>query len=273
MPHWVRRCRGRNYAHASSFSRGAEPPRFASLPSSKRGKRSADRRSGAAAPVGGRVTYARRRVRGALHLVREMLASRRSTAGFMASGPTRHSKTTCLRTPASFSRPLVVAEGGIPSPPGSCLQGNARDTASRPTRAMPRESTLGGRDDTTVAQTMWQSSFARCELLTSCSQRDALRGRNVGAAKRSDKSSDAQKSLSCGQRNGRYGSSWTLIRLTCTGAFPSCVDSLSPARPRESGDPFCLETGFPLSAGMSRERPVAGGKRATVRSRSGARRA
>jgi hypothetical protein len=31
------------------------------------------------------------------------------------------------------------------------LQGNARDTASRPAYAMPRESTLGGRDGTTVA--------------------------------------------------------------------------------------------------------------------------
>jgi hypothetical protein len=51
---------------------------------------------------------------------------------------------------ASFSRPLVVAEGGFPLPPGSCLQGNARDTASRPAYAMPRESTLGGRNVRTI---------------------------------------------------------------------------------------------------------------------------
>jgi hypothetical protein len=43
------------------------------------------------------------------------------------------------RRSASSSRPLVVAEGGFPKPPGCCLQGNARDTASRPAHAMPRD--------------------------------------------------------------------------------------------------------------------------------------
>jgi hypothetical protein len=50
--------------HTHYRSREAKcPPRFAKPPSQKRGERSADRRSGAAAPVGGRVTYARRRQR------------------------------------------------------------------------------------------------------------------------------------------------------------------------------------------------------------------
>jgi hypothetical protein len=104
--------------------------------------RSADRRSGAcAAPFRGPMTPARRR-----HSERRLashadncavhasgtLASRRSTAGFVASGPARRFDVVDVEPSAICSRPLLVAEGGCPEPPGTCLQGNARDAASRP---------------------------------------------------------------------------------------------------------------------------------------------
>ena len=53
-----------NASHARSFSRGRWSSEVCMFPLHERGKRSADRRSGAAAPVGGRMTYARRRQRG-----------------------------------------------------------------------------------------------------------------------------------------------------------------------------------------------------------------
>jgi len=54
---WGWRCHSRPVSmQASSFSRGIGPPRFAVFPHQTWGKRSAERRSGAAAPVGGPMT-------------------------------------------------------------------------------------------------------------------------------------------------------------------------------------------------------------------------
>ena len=47
------------------------------------------------------------------------------------------------------------------------MQGNARDAASRPAFAMPRESTLGGRDGTTVPEKQGSSSRARAVIVHS----------------------------------------------------------------------------------------------------------
>jgi hypothetical protein len=77
--------------------------------------------------------------------------------------PRKHLRSFDPKHHASSSRPLVVAEGGFPSPPGCCLQGNARDTASRSAYAMPRESTLGrtGRQDDIPRQAPVKD-FPRC---------------------------------------------------------------------------------------------------------------
>jgi len=115
-----------------------------SFASSTRRKRSAERRSGAAAPDGGRMTYARKRLRGASRSTQTSLrrsalagtlASRRSTAGFWAPvrrGMKQEGFSTCELRSASktrvnaLMRPLVVAEGRFPKPPGVCFAWSKR---------------------------------------------------------------------------------------------------------------------------------------------------
>ena len=101
-------------------------------------ERSADRRSGAAAPVRGRMTSARRRFANASSPLR----SGPSPLGAPPRDfwlPVPRGMKPVGFIPASSSRPLIEAEGGFPEPPGSCVQGNARATASRPALTMPRE--------------------------------------------------------------------------------------------------------------------------------------
>jgi len=62
--------------------------------------------------------------------------------GIYGSGPARDEASEASPS-ASSSRPLVVAEGGVPKPPGSLRAfANPQDAASRSAIAMPRESTL-----------------------------------------------------------------------------------------------------------------------------------
>jgi hypothetical protein len=75
----------------------------------------------------------------------------RSTLGAPPRDLCLRPRAGCSRwasSPASLSRPLLVAEGGFPEPPGCLLAWtSARDAASRSAFAMPRDSTLGERDD------------------------------------------------------------------------------------------------------------------------------
>jgi hypothetical protein len=190
------------------------------------------RRRGSGAPTGARVqrhpfrgpvTQARRRLRGALHLMREMLASRRSVAGFMASGPAQHSKTTRLRTHASSSRPLVVAEGGFPAPPGCCLQGSARDTASRPAYAMPRESTLGGRDVRTICLSKQRSNEIVADAVQRC-------WRMLMGAARGERKARRHRHNSRPQKNASSPRERSDMREVCYGPSPHFASLIARRR-------------------------------------------
>jgi len=119
-------------------------------PRKQRGERSADRRSGAAAPVGGRVTYARRRQCGRLtshDAGRSPLGApprdlwRPGPRGMKQSG-----FTVCELHSASKTRVnalIASARSGGGRVPGASrgllASANARDAASRSAHAMPRE--------------------------------------------------------------------------------------------------------------------------------------
>jgi len=91
------------------------------------------------------VTYARRRLRGALHPIGDarLSALHRGIYGVRS----RAGRSKKASPSASSSRPLVVAEGGFPEPPGVCLH---RQTRGTPHPVLPwqclAKSTLGGRD-------------------------------------------------------------------------------------------------------------------------------
>jgi len=132
-------------------------------------ERSADRRSGAAAPAREPMTQARRRHSAFARRRRastRFRARRRRASTRLRSAPRVHADRCepstsdarlsalhcgdfCLRVRAgvdvsscnhaSSSRPLVVAEGGVPKPPGCSLARQARGRRSRPAHAMPRD--------------------------------------------------------------------------------------------------------------------------------------
>jgi len=122
-------------------------------------ERSADRRSGAAAPVGGRVTYARRRFA-------KRLASHDAGCSPLGAPPRRllapgppwrnlralHMSGALDLALAHSRVPLVVAEGRCcRTPPGSLLAwSNSQDAASRPASQMPRDDTSSGRDTANI---------------------------------------------------------------------------------------------------------------------------
>ena len=127
---------GHFLSHTRDRSREANaPPRFACSPLHERGERSADRRSGAAAPVGGPVMVARRRQRTPC-VASATLASRRSTAAVVGSGPPwRNLRAVHMSGALGLALvhshvPLVVAEGRCRrTPPGGCcLHGQTRRT-------------------------------------------------------------------------------------------------------------------------------------------------
>ena len=131
---------GRERAHFILLARHMLLRGLPISPHSQMRERSADRRSGACrhpsrADDAGPQARARRLASFAIGT----LASRRSTAGFVASVPRKHPTSCDAKGHASSSRPLLVAEGGCPEPPGSCVQGNARDAASRSAHTMPRD--------------------------------------------------------------------------------------------------------------------------------------
>ena len=168
---------GLRTTHASSFSRVIPPPSFASFSLAQmQGSGAPTGARVLAAPLGGRVTYARRRYSEAPCIAAAMLASRRSTAAIVGSG-LRPNRSRASRR--ALAKPLAVhMSGGLWSRIGAfarsarsggraVLPGASRELLcmkqragrrSRPAHAMPRESTLGGRDGTTVPQKFAPSS-------------------------------------------------------------------------------------------------------------------
>ena len=137
------------------------PPRFAVSLTIDVRERSADRRSGAAAPVGGRVTYARRRQR-APCVASATLASRRSTAAIVGPGPRgmkQEGFTVCELLASARS-----GGGRVPGASrGLLASANARDAASCPALAMPREEH--------PRRTGWQD-YNRLKIILSSSEVD-----------------------------------------------------------------------------------------------------
>jgi hypothetical protein len=133
---------------ASSFSRGISSSEvcFVFPPRTMQGGRSADRRSGAAAPVGGPVMVARRRSRGALRPMTRDVRLSALHRGILGSGPARDEASEASPS-ASSSRPLVVAEGSVSGASREHgYEPRARDAASRSASGSSPETPCGERD-------------------------------------------------------------------------------------------------------------------------------
>ena len=140
-----------------------------------RGKRSADRRSGAAAPVGGRVTYARRRLRGALRSSGNARLSALHRGGLWAPVPPWRNlralhMSGALGLALAHSRvPLVVAEGRFcRAPPGSRLRAEHAGRHIPLRLRLVSGDALGERDTAKVAWNGGSSSERRSRVLIAC---------------------------------------------------------------------------------------------------------